>query len=67
MKPGPAQDKQMAVWRHNSFLGHARMMQSQAWGIIQSATTTEESKKIAGEIAVKALELAKSLKQRIDR
>lgn len=54
------------VWRHNAFSGSARMMQMQLQSILDSDSTTSETKFIAGQMLTKAEDLAKSLKTRID-
>lgn len=58
--------KKQRRWIHNSFFGHARMMQMQARSIITSASTTMESKEIAYQIEQLAIKLRGSLKTRID-
>lgn len=54
------------LWRHNSFFGHAAMMQAQAKAIIDFETTTQTTKIIAKEILRLARELELALKERID-
>lgn len=55
------------VWRHNSFFGWARMMQSQCHGIINSPSTTPETKAIALRIENETKELIRQLKTRVDK
>lgn len=55
------------LWKHNSFLGHAAMMQAQAQNIINADTTDEATKLIAREIRRLASELSLALKNRIDQ
>lgn len=55
------------IWVHNSFAGHARMMQSQASCIIGSATATKKSKELAFQIQNLAHELGESLKERAEQ
>ncbi len=59
-------ERRLRAFRHNSFVGHARMMQQQANAIACSDTTTEEAKEIAYEIAVLATKLERYLKTRVD-
>lgn len=65
-KPREPHHVKMARWRHNSFFGYSKMMQSQARGIIASSTTTQYAKYLAGGIEQFAIELNKELKARID-
>lgn len=58
--------RRLRAFRHNSYMGHARMMRQQAISIQQSDTTTEESKEIASEIVKLSEKLAISLKTRED-
>lgn len=51
-------------WRHNSFFGHAKMMQSNCRAIMESKTATSEAKAIANRINTLALELADALQTR---
>ena len=39
-----AQLRKQEVWRHNSFLGHARMMQAQLAAILSAPTATKRAK-----------------------
>ncbi len=63
--PDAAQRKRR-IWQHNSFLGHAKMMQHQCTSIIQSVTATPEAKSIASDIYVRAQALTGALAKRID-
>lgn len=56
--------KRQARWKHNSFLGHARMMQMQCKAILMSATATDEAKAIAVRIEQEAEMLADALRNR---
>lgn len=55
-----------ARWRHNGFIGSAKMMQAQCNAIIKSPTTTTDTKNLAAEIKLWAGTLALKLKERID-
>ena len=59
-------ERRLRAFRHNSFMGHARMMQMQLLAMCQSGTTTEETKQIAAQIAELASKLEQSLKTRVD-
>ena len=59
-------ERRLRAFRHNSFVGHARMMMMQAYGIATSDTTTEETKQIADQIANLATKLERSLAKRVD-
>ena len=59
-------ERRLRAFKHNSFVGHARMMQMQAHNIAISDTTTEETKQIADQIANLAGKLERSLKTRVD-
>ena len=59
-------ERRLRAFRHNSFVGHARMMTMQAHNIAISDTTTKETKQIADQIANLAVKLERSLKTRID-
>ena len=59
-------EHRLRAFRHNSFMGHARMMQLQAHNIATSNTITEETKQIADQIAELASKLERSLKTRVD-
>ena len=59
-------ERRLRAFKHNSFVGHARMMMMQAQNIATSDTTTEEAKEIANEIAVLASSLAYKLATRVD-
>ena len=58
--------RRLRAFKHNSLVGHARMMQMQAQNIATSDTTTEETKQIAYQIAELASKLERSLKTRVD-
>ena len=59
-------ERRLRAFKHNSFVGHARMMMMQAHTIATSDTTTEETKQIADQIAELAGKLARSLAKRVD-
>ena len=59
-------ERRLRVFKHNSFVGHARMMMMQAQNIAISDTTTKEAKEIAYEIAVLATKLERYLKTRVN-
>ena len=59
-------ERRLRAFKHNSFVGHARMMMMQAQNITTSDTTTEETKQIADQIYVLADKLAGSLAKRVD-
>ena len=59
-------ERRLRAFKHNSFVGHARMMQMQAHNIAISDTTTEETKQIADQITNLAGKLERSLKTRVD-
>lgn len=58
--------RQMQAWKHNSLIGHTRMMQVQAEMVSNSETTTSDAKKIAEKIACLAIDLREALNTRID-
>lgn len=60
----PAWHARQERWRHNSFLGHARMMRMQCIAILSSKTTTDEAKQIAVRIEQDAELLAEALRIR---
>lgn len=45
-----ANQKKMAIWRHNSFFGHVRMAWANMNGIANSVTATPEAKETANQI-----------------
>lgn len=56
------------LWKHNSFLGHARMMQTQCRVIHEAPTTSPTTKRIAQEIWRLAQELELNLRsERVDK
>lgn len=55
------------LWKHNSFFGHARMMEAQCQVIIDAESTDPSTKLIAREIRRLARELSLALKNRIDQ
>jgi len=59
--------KRVAVWRHNSLFGHARMMEANAENIVKAATTSPEAKATAKQIIKLARSLRLQLKDRIDQ
>ena len=59
-------ERRLRAFRHNSFVGHARMMQQQANAIACSDTTTEEAKEIAYQIVILVTKLERCLKTRVD-
>lgn len=59
-------ERRLRAFKHNSFVGHARMMMMQAQNIATSDTTTEETKQIADQIYDLADKLARSLAKRVD-
>ena len=56
---------QRAVWRHNSFFGHCRMMEAQLKIMIKAETTSIETKSIATDIEQLVRQLSRSLKTRV--
>ena len=59
-------ERRLRAFKHNSFVGHARMMMMQAHTIATSDTTTEETKQIAYQIVILAGSLACKLATRVD-
>lgn len=59
-------ERRLRAFRHNSYVGHARMMTMQAHNITISDTTTKETKQIADQIIKLATELERSLIKRVD-
>ena len=59
-------ERRLRAFKHNSYVGHARMMQMQAQNIATSDTTTEETKQIADQIHDLADKLARSLSKRVN-
>ena len=59
-------ERRLRAFKHNSFVGHARMMMMQAQNIATSDTTTEETKQIADQIYELADKLSRSLTKRVD-
>ena len=59
-------ERRLRAFRHNSYVGHARMMTMQAHNIATSDTTTEETKQIADQIVELASKLERSLSKRVD-
>lgn len=55
------------IWRHNSFMGMAVMMERNASSIYVSETASEESKVLAEQIEQLAHKLRISLKVRSDQ
>jgi hypothetical protein len=58
--------KRQSVWRHNGYIGSARMMEVQCNSIIDASTTTSEAKEIAVRIRADARLLRIALNERID-
>ena len=59
--------RRIAVWRHNSFIGTARRMETGAQAIYNASTTSPTAKQLAREIAALADALQTNLrKERID-
>lgn len=56
-----------ARWWHNSYLGHAQMMQQQCRTILCSTTATDEAKAIAVRIEQEAEMLSEALRTRKDQ
>lgn len=54
-------------WRHNSYLGHVRMMRQQCRAILCSNTATDEAKAIAVRIENDAEMLGEALRTRKDQ
>ena len=59
-------ERRLRAFKHNSFVGHARMMTVQAHNIYISDTTTKETKQIAYQITELASKLERSLSKRVD-
>ena len=59
-------ERRLRAFKHNSFVGHARMMTTQARNIYISDTTTKETKQIAYQIVELASKLERSLSKRVD-
>lgn len=59
--------KRTEIWQHNSYMGHARMMQMQALNIMNAKTPTDKSKELAAKIYELADKLGESLKKRVDQ
>jgi len=55
------------IWRHNSFFGHARMMQAQCEAIIHADSTNVEAKESASRIINETKILTRALKERMDK
>ncbi|HEY9155553.1 MAG TPA: hypothetical protein VIM69_10500 [Opitutaceae bacterium] len=56
------------LWQHNSFIGHATMMQKQCAAIYSADTTSATAKSLAKEILRLARELETNLRnERIDK
>ena len=58
--------RRLRAFKHNGYMGHARLMTMQAHSIALSDTTTEDTKQIADRIAKLATKLEQSLSKRID-
>jgi hypothetical protein len=59
-------ERRLRAFKHNGYVGHARMMQMQTQAIMNADSATRESKEIAFEINQLAAKLAGSLKIRKD-
>ena len=60
--------KPSKAWLHNSFIGHATLMQKQATAINNASTTSPTAQRIAREIYRLARELELNLRnERIDK
>ena len=59
-------ERRLRAFKHNSYVGHVRMMQTQLLAMYQSDTTTQEAKHLAQEMHAKSYLLLASLKTRID-
>ena len=53
-------------WKHSSFMGQVRLSRMNLGGIIDSTTTTAETKALASSIAVQLERLGASLNYRIE-
>lgn len=62
-----AEAKRQLVWRHNSYMGHARMIQMQCVAITKSSTATTQTKSLASQIYNLAGDLYDSLQTRKDK
>jgi len=58
--------RRIHVWKHNSFFGHVRMMQSNLESIINSRSTCTDTKQIAKEMIDSTQMLLGTLRTRID-
>ena len=65
MAPKP-KGRREYVWRHNSFLGHAKMMGKNCRVIATSPSTTPEAKGLAHQIEALAQQLSRALAHRVD-
>ena len=59
-------ERRLRAFKHNSFVGHVRMIQMQLLTMYESDTTTQETKHLAQEMHAKSYLLLASLKTRID-
>ena len=59
-------ERRLRAFKHNSFVGHVRMMQTQLLTMYQSDTTTQEAKHLVQEMHAKSCLLLASLKTRVD-
>ena len=59
-------ERRLRAFRHNSYVGHVRMMQTQLLAMYQSDTTAQEAKHLAQEMYAKSYLLLASLKTRVD-
>ena len=59
-------ERRLRAFKHNSFVGHVRMMQMQLLTMFESDSTTKETKDLAQEMHAKSHLLLASLKTRVD-
>lgn len=62
----PKSKARSAVWRHNSFLGHACMMETNLHTIMAAPTTTTATKRICNDLLTQIPDLKLALKERVD-
>jgi hypothetical protein len=61
------QEQSRAIWKHNSFLGHAALARKNMVSIIESSTATDSSRDMAKHIYRMLGDLEVSLKTRKDQ
>ena len=59
-------ERRLRAFKHNSFVGHVRMIQMQLLTMYESDTTTQEAKQLAQEMHAMSYLLLASLKTRVD-